>query len=61
MLGTAGKLPLGEAWEDTAIALPPGALALANVLSGGRLEATQGSIPLAKVCARLPLAALLVT
>ncbi|MDH5577626.1 MAG: malto-oligosyltrehalose synthase, partial [Betaproteobacteria bacterium] len=60
MLGAAGKLPLGEAWEDTALALPPGATALENVLTGERLEAPQGSVPLVKICARFPLAAFLV-
>jgi len=60
MLGAAGKLPLGEAWEDTTVVLPPGATALENVLTGERLEALQGSVPLRKVCARFSLAAFFV-
>jgi (1->4)-alpha-D-glucan 1-alpha-D-glucosylmutase len=59
MLGATGKLPLGEAWEDTALVLPPSSAALENVLTGERLETPQGSMPLAKICARFPLAAFL--
>jgi len=59
MLGEPGKLPLGEAWQDTAIALPRGARALENALTGERLEAGGGSLALAQACARFPVAALL--
>jgi (1->4)-alpha-D-glucan 1-alpha-D-glucosylmutase len=59
MLGAAGKLPLGAAWADTAIALPPGVAALENVLTGERLDAGGGALPLARACGRFPVAALL--
>jgi (1->4)-alpha-D-glucan 1-alpha-D-glucosylmutase len=59
MLGTAGTLPLGEAWEDTAVALPRGVGALENVFTGERLDADGGTLPLARACARFPVAALL--
>jgi len=61
LLGAAGGLPLGEAWGDTAVALPPGVTALENVLTGERLQATDGQLPLASACARFPVAALLAT
>jgi (1->4)-alpha-D-glucan 1-alpha-D-glucosylmutase len=61
MLGAVGKLPLGEAWEDTAIALPSGVTTLENVLTGGRLEARDGVLPLAAACARFPVGAFLAT
>jgi (1->4)-alpha-D-glucan 1-alpha-D-glucosylmutase len=61
MLGVAGALPLGEAWADTAIALPPGVARLENVLTGERLEARDGVLPLAAACARFPVAAFLAT
>ncbi len=61
MLGTAGKLPLGAAWEDTAIALPPNLTAFENVLTGERVAAAAGAAPVAALCARFPLAALLAT
>jgi len=61
MLGAAGKLPLGAAWEDTLVALPPGVAALENVLTGERLETGDGQLPLARACARFPVAALLAT
>ena len=61
MLGAAGRLPLGEAWEDTAIALPPGATTLENVLTGERFESGDGSLPLAQACARFPVGAFLAT
>jgi (1->4)-alpha-D-glucan 1-alpha-D-glucosylmutase len=59
LLGAPGKLPLGEAWEDTVLALPPGATALENVLTGERLDAG-GGVALSRACARFPVAALLV-
>jgi maltooligosyltrehalose synthase len=59
MLATAGALPLGEAWADTAIALPPGVAALENVLTGERLDAGGGALPLARACGHFPVAALL--
>ena len=61
LLGAAGKLPLGEAWADTAIALPPGVAAMENVLTGERLEAPDGVLPLAAACARFPVGAFLAT
>ncbi|HSG75857.1 MAG TPA: malto-oligosyltrehalose synthase, partial [Burkholderiales bacterium] len=61
MLRDAGKLPLGEAWADTAIALPPGVTTLQNVLTGERLDALGGLLPLARACTRFPVAALLAT
>jgi (1->4)-alpha-D-glucan 1-alpha-D-glucosylmutase len=61
MLGTAGRLPLGEAWEDTAIALPPGMAALENVLTGERFESESTILPLAQACARFPVGAFLAT
>jgi (1->4)-alpha-D-glucan 1-alpha-D-glucosylmutase len=61
MLGTAGRLPLGAAWEDTVVALPPGVTALENVLTGERLDAGSGALPLARACGRFPVAALLAT
>jgi len=59
MLGAAGRLPLGEAWEDTTVALPPGVAALENVLTGERLDVGGGALPLARACGRFPVAALL--
>jgi maltooligosyltrehalose synthase len=59
MLGAAGRLPLGEAWKDTAIALPPGIAVLENVLTGERCDAGGGALPLARACGRFPVAALL--
>jgi maltooligosyltrehalose synthase len=59
MLGEAGRLPVGAAWEDTAVALPPGIAALENVLTGERVSAEGGTLPLARACARFPVAALL--
>ncbi len=61
MLGSAGKLPLGEAWEDTTLALPPNATALENVLTGDRIAASSGAVPLTALCTRFPVAALLAT
>ena len=60
MLRDAGKLPLGAAWEDTAVALPANVTALENVLTGERTAVSQGSVALGTACARFPLAALLV-
>jgi (1->4)-alpha-D-glucan 1-alpha-D-glucosylmutase len=59
MLGEAGALPVGEAWADTAIALPPGVAAMENVLTGERLDTGGGALPLARACGRFPVAALL--
>ena len=59
MLRDAGKLPLGDAWGDTVVALPPGATTLENVLTGERCEAQDGVLGLARACARFPVAALL--
>jgi (1->4)-alpha-D-glucan 1-alpha-D-glucosylmutase len=59
MIGEAGALPVGEAWADTAIALPPGVAAMENVLTGERLDAGGGALPLARACGRFPVAALL--
>ncbi len=61
MLGDAGRLPLGEAWGDTVIALPPGVNALENVLTGERFELGDGRLPLAQACARFPVGAFLAT
>jgi (1->4)-alpha-D-glucan 1-alpha-D-glucosylmutase len=61
MLGATGALPVGDAWGDTAVALPEGVVALENVLTGERLEAEDGRLPLARACARFPVAALLAT
>jgi (1->4)-alpha-D-glucan 1-alpha-D-glucosylmutase len=61
MLGAAGKLPLGEAWEDTSVALPQNLAAFENVLTGERIEAVGGTVRLAALCARFPLAALRAT
>jgi (1->4)-alpha-D-glucan 1-alpha-D-glucosylmutase len=61
LLGEPGRLPVGPAWEDTAIALPAGVAALENVLTGERLEARGGRLELAHACARFPAAALLAT
>jgi (1->4)-alpha-D-glucan 1-alpha-D-glucosylmutase len=61
MLNAAGRLPLGEAWEDTAIALPPGATSLENVLTGERFKAEGTLLPLAQACARFPVGAFLAT
>jgi len=61
MLGEARALPLGDAWQDTAIVLPEGVTALENVLTGERLVAENGALPLARACARFPVAALLAT
>jgi len=61
MLRDAGTLPLGEAWEDTAVALPAGLRTLENVLTGERLDADGGALPLAHACGRFPGAALLAT
>jgi (1->4)-alpha-D-glucan 1-alpha-D-glucosylmutase len=59
LLGAPGKLPLGEDWGDAALALPPGAAALENVLTGERIDAADGVLPLARACAHFPVAALL--
>jgi (1->4)-alpha-D-glucan 1-alpha-D-glucosylmutase len=61
MLGTAGKLALGEAWGDTALALPANFPASENVLTGERIQAAGGTVPMAALCARFPVGALLAT
>jgi len=60
MLGAeAGRLPLGEAWDDTAVRLPPKLVRLESVLTGERLDAEGGLLPLARACGRFPVGALL--
>jgi (1->4)-alpha-D-glucan 1-alpha-D-glucosylmutase len=61
LLGEAGRLPLGDAWADTAVALPSNVATLENVLTGERVEAQGGRLELARACARFPVAALLAT
>jgi len=57
--GEAGRLPLGEAWGDTAVRLPPKLTRLESVLTVERLDADGGTLPLARACGRFPVAALL--
>ncbi len=60
MLGSAvDRLPLGDAWGDTAVRLPPKVRRLESVLSGEVFEPASGSISLSRACARFPVAALL--
>jgi (1->4)-alpha-D-glucan 1-alpha-D-glucosylmutase len=59
MLGAAAGLPLGAIWQDTMVELPANSHAFENVLTGERLVPEHGKLPLARACARFPVAALL--
>jgi (1->4)-alpha-D-glucan 1-alpha-D-glucosylmutase len=60
MLGAeAGRLPVGEAWGDTAVRLPKGVVRVESVLGGEAIAPACGSLSLQQACARFPVAALL--
>jgi 4-alpha-glucanotransferase/(1->4)-alpha-D-glucan 1-alpha-D-glucosylmutase len=60
MLGAeAGRLPVGEAWGDTAVRLPKGVVRVESVLGGEAIAPASGSLSLQQACARFPVAALL--